>query len=165
MSGRFRRYAPALVLTIGALAIAGCGGSSGSSGTNGGSASGPTLTPKQWQTKMQAISSELTAAFQPVKTEGSNPQTWFTLAATLKHINSEVAAIKPPAVATDVNAAIASGLAPLPDESTAIGNDLKNQDQAAAKKDALALQRSLFALLRDISTALLKVHGGGGTTT
>ena len=172
MSGSFRRWTPAVVLAVGALALAGCGGgSSKGSGGSGGGGTGTTaaptgaqLTAKQWQAKMQSISSELTAAFQPVKTQGRDPQTWFTLAATLKHINSEVAAINPPDVAKGVNAAIVSGLQPLPDESTAIGNDLKNQDQTAAKKDAVALERSLFALLSKISTALLKVHGGGTST-
>jgi hypothetical protein len=112
---------------------------------------------------MESISSELTSAFEPVKTQGRNPATWFTLATALRHINTEAAAVKPPSVANGVNAAIVSGLAPLPDEAQAIGTDLKNQNENQAKKDAVALERSLLSLLTKISTALLKLHGG--TTT
>jgi hypothetical protein len=112
---------------------------------------------------MQSISSDLTSAFQPVRSQGRDPATWFTLAATLRHINSEVASLKPPPVANGVNAAIVSGLAPLPNEAQAIGTDLKNQNQSAAKSDAVALEKSLFSLLNKISAALLKLHGG--TTT
>jgi hypothetical protein len=166
MSFRFGRLSPALALTVGAVAIAGCGGSSGGhpgTGT-GASSSGATLTPKQWETKVEGISSQLSAAFAPVKTEGHSPATWFTLSMKLKQINSEVAAIKPPPLAVGLTAAIASGLAPLPQESQAIGNDLKSGNQTKAKNDALTLERSLFALLSKISTALLKLKGGGTST-
>jgi hypothetical protein len=172
MATTFRRITPALVLTIGALALVGCGSSNSSggggggatSGTNGGG-SGSTLTAKEWQAKMQSISSQLTAAFQPVKTNGQDPTTWFTLATTLKHIQSEVASLNPPSVAVGVNDAIASGMQPLSGEATAIGNDLKNHDQNQAKQDATSLERSLLALLSKISQALLKLHGTGGTST
>lgn len=166
MPMRFARVSPALALTVGALAIAGCGGSSNHAGTSGsttGSASGATLTPAQWKAQVQAISGQLSAAFAPIKTQGKSPDAWFTLAGKLKQINTKVAAIKPPPVAAGVTSAIASGLQPLPGEATTIGNDLKNNDTNQAKKDAITLEKSLFSLLSKISAALLKLKGG--TTT
>jgi hypothetical protein len=167
---RFLRVSPALALTVGALAIAGCGssssggtGTSGASGSTTGSTSGATLTPKQWETQIQGISSQLSAAFAPVKTQGKSPDTWFTLATKLKQISTKVSAIKAPPVAAGLTAAIASGLSPLANESTTIGNDLKKGDQTQAKQDAVTLEKSLFSLLSKISTALLKLKGG--TTT
>ncbi len=162
MRTRFVRLSPALALSVGALAVAGCGGSSGGTGTS--ASSGATLTPKQWESKVESISSQLSAAFEPIKTQGKNSSTWFTLASKLKQINSEVAAIKPPPVAAGLTAAISSGLAPLPGEATTIGNDLKSGNEAQARKDAVTLERSLFSLLSKISTALLKLKGGGTTT-
>lgn len=160
MTMRFGRLSPALALTVGALAIAGCGGSSG----GGTTASGATLTPKQWESRVEAISSQLSAAFAPIKTQGKNSSTWFTLASKLRQINTEVAGIKAPPVAVGLTSAIASGLAPLPGEATTIGNDLKSGNQTQARKDAVALEQSLFSLLSKISTALLKLRGGGTTT-
>lgn len=168
MSMRFGRLSPALALAVGALAIAGCGGSSGGSNAGGtgtsASSSGATLTPKQWETKVEGISSQLSAAFAPVKTEGHSAATWFALSTKLKQINAQVATIKPPPVATGLTAAIASGLAPLPQEAQSIGNDLKSGNQTQARTDAVTLERSLFSLLSKISTALLKLRGGGTTT-
>lgn len=165
MSMRFGRMTPALALTVGGLAIAGCGGSSSSPGTGtGAGGSGATLTPKQWETKVEGISSQLSAAFAPIKTQGHSAATWFALATTVKQINSEVASIKPPPIAVGLTAAIASGLAPLPQESQTIGNDLKSGNQAQAKNDAVTLERSLFLLLSKISNALLKLKGGGTST-
>jgi hypothetical protein len=167
MSMRFGRMSPALALAVGALAIAGCGGgSSGGSGGTGTSASstGATLTPKQWETKVEGISTQLSAAFAPIKTQGHSPATWFALSTKLKQINSQVATIKPPPVAAGLTAAIVSGLAPLPQESETIGNDLKSGNQTQARSDAVTLEKSLFKLLSDISTALLKLKGGGTTT-
>jgi ABC-type glycerol-3-phosphate transport system substrate-binding protein len=163
MTMRFARVSPALALTVGALAIAGCGGSSSSPGTSStpGSTtgSGATLTPNQWKTQVQAISGQLSAAFAPIKTQGRSPDAWFTLADKLKAINAKIAAIKPPPIAAGVTSAISSGLQPLPDEATTIGNDLKNNDQTQAKKDAVTLEKSLFSLLSKISNALLKLKG------
>lgn len=169
MPMRFARVSPALALTVGALAIAGCGGSSNNAGTSGapgstaGSASGATLTPSQWKSQVQAISGQLSAAFAPIKTQGKNPDAWFTLASKLKQINTRIAAIKPPPIAAGVTQAISSGLQPLPGEATTIGNDLKNNDTNQAKQDAVTLEKSLFSLLSKISAALLKLKGG--TTT
>jgi hypothetical protein len=169
MSMRFARVSPALALTVGALAIAGCGGSSGGgTGTSGatgttGGATGATLTPAQWKTQVQGISSQLSAAFAPIKTQGKTPGAWFTLAGKLKQIDTKVAAIKAPPIAVGVTAAIASGLQPLSAEATTIGNDLKSNNTAQAKQDAVTLEKSLFSLLSKMSTALLKLKGG--TTT
>jgi hypothetical protein len=169
MSMRFVRVSPALALTIGALAIAGCGGSSGGGGSSGtagsttGSATGATLTPAQWKSQVEAISGQLSAAFAPIKTQGKNPDAWFTLASKLKQINTKIAAIKPPSIAAGVTAAISSGLQPLPGEATTIGNDLKNNDTTQAKTDAVTLEKSLFSLLNKISSALLKLKGGTST--
>jgi hypothetical protein len=169
MSMRFARVSPALALTVGALAFAGCGSSSGggsgtgAAGSTTGGATGATLTPAQWKSQVQAISAQLSAAFTPIKTQGKSPAAWFTLSTKLKQINTKVAAIKAPPVAAGVTAAIASGLQPLPGEATTIGNDLKNSDQTAAQKDAQTLEKSLFSLLSKISNALLKLKGG--TTT
>jgi hypothetical protein len=169
MSMRFARVSPALALTIGALAIAGCGGSSGGGGTSGaagsttGGATGATLTPDQWKSQVEAISGQLSAAFAPIKTQGKNPDAWFTLASKLKQINTKIAAIKPPPIAAGVTAAISSGLQPLPGEATTIGNDLKNNDTTQAKTDAVTLEKSLFSLLNKISSALLKLKGGTST--
>jgi hypothetical protein len=163
---RFARVSPALALTVGALALAGCGGSSNNaanSGSTTGSASGATLTPAQWKSQIQAISGQLSAAFAPIKTQGRSPDAWFTLASKLKQINTKIAAIKPPAIAAGVTSAIASGLQPLPGEATTIGNDLKNNNTNQAKQDAVTLEKSLFSLLSKISAALLKLKGG--TTT
>jgi hypothetical protein len=159
---RFGRISPALALAVGALAIAGCGGSSGGAGT--GASSGGTLTPKQWETKVESISSQLSAAFAPIKTSGRSPGTWFTLSTKLKQINSEIAGVKAPPIATGLTAAIASGLAPLPSESTSIGNDLQSGNKTKAQQDAVTLERSLFQLLSKISNALLKLKSGGTTT-
>jgi hypothetical protein len=169
MSMRFGRVSPALALAVGALAIAGCGGgSSGGSGSTGtgtsASATGATLTPKQWEAKVEGISTELSAAFAPIKTQGHSPETWFTLSNQLKQINSDVATIKPPPVAAGLTSAIAAGLAPLPQQAEAIGNDLKSGNQTQARADAVTLEKSLFKLLSDISSALLKLKGGGTTT-
>jgi hypothetical protein len=158
MTMRFGRLSPALALSAGALAVAGCGGSSGGAGTSA------RLTPKQWEARVEAISSQLSAAFAPIKTQGKNPSTWFTLSSKLKQINTEVAGIKSPPVAVGLTSAISSGLAPLPGEATMIGTDLKNRNQQQARKDAVALEQSLFSLLSKISTALLKLKGGGTTT-
>src|ERR1700720_3607664 len=102
MSMRFARVSPALALTVGALAVAGCGGSSGggtgTTGTTGG-ATGATLTPAQWKSQVQAISGQLSAAFAPIKTQGKTPDAWFTLATKLKQINTKIAAIKAPPIA------------------------------------------------------------------
>ncbi len=165
MSMRFARVTPALALTVGALAIAGCGGSSnaGTSGSTTGSPSGPTLTPAQWKAQVQAISGQLSAAFAPIRNQGHSPDAWFTLASKLKQINTKVAAIKAPPIAAGVTAAIASGLQPLPGEATTIGNDLKGNNTNQAKADAVTLEKSLFTLLSKISAALLKLRGG--TTT
>ena len=168
MSMRFGRMSPALALVVGALAIAGCGGSSSGGGSGGtgtnASGSGATLTPKQWEAKVEGISSQLSAAFAPIKTQGHSPATWFALSTKLKQINSEMGTIKAPAVAVGLTAAIASGLAPLPTESESIGNDLKSGNQTAARSDAVKLEKSLFALLSKISSALLKLKGGGTST-
>ena len=164
MSMRYGRFSPALALTIGALAIVGCGGSSGGSGTGTNAGSGATLTPKQWEAKVQAISSQLSAAFAPIKTQGHSASAWFTLATQLKQINSEVATIKAPPVAVGLTSAIASGLSPLPTEATTIGNDLKSNNKTQARSDAVTLERSLFALLSKIANALLKLKSGGTTT-
>jgi hypothetical protein len=172
MSMRFRHVSPALALTVGALALAGCGGSSGGGGGTGtsgapgsttGSATGATLTPAQWKAQIQAISGQLSAAFAPIKTQGKSPDAWFTLASKLKVINTKVAAIKAPPIATGVTAAIATGLQPLPSEATTIGNDLKSNNTAQSKQDSVTLEKSLFSLLSKISNALLKLKGG--TTT
>jgi hypothetical protein len=168
MTMRFARVSPALALTVGVLAIAGCGGSSNNAGTSGGAgstsgASGATLTPSQWKSEVQSISGQLSAAFAPIKTQGKSPQAWFTLASKLKQINTRIAGIKPPPIAAGVTSAIASGLQPLPGEATTIGNDLKNNNQNQAKQDAVTLEKSLFSLLSKISAALLKLKGG--TTT
>lgn len=165
MPMRFARVSPALALTVGALAIAGCGGSSNNAATSGSTtgASGATLTPAQWKTQVQAISGQLSAAFAPIKTQGKNPDAWFTLASKLKQINTKIAAIKPPPIAVGVTQAISSGLQPLPGEATTIGNDLKNNNTNQAKQDAVTLEKSLFSLLSKISAALLKLKGG--TTT
>jgi len=168
MPMRFARVSPALALAVGVLAIAGCGGSSNNAGTSGGAgsttgASGATLTPAQWKSDIQSISGQLSAAFAPIKTEGKNPQAWFTLASKLKQIITRIDAIKPPPIAAGVTSAIASGLQPLPGESTTIGNDLKNNNTNQAKQDAVTLEKSLFSLLSKISAALLKLKGG--TTT
>ena len=169
MSMRFARVSPALALTVGALALVGCGGSSGGGGTSGGSgsttggATGATLTPDQWKSQVQAISAQLSAAFAPIKTQGKDPQAWFSLASKLKQINTKIAAIKPPPIAVGVTSAISSGLQPLPDEATTIGNDLKNNDENQAKQDAVTLEKSLFSLLSKISNALLKLKGGTST--
>ncbi len=169
MSMRFARVGPALALTVGALAIAGCGGSSSSPGTSGapgsttGGATGATLTPAQWKAQVQAISGQLSAAFAPIKTQGQNPDAWFTLASKLKQINTKIAAIKAPTIAVGVTNAISSGLQPLPGEATTIGTDLKNHNTPQAKKDAVTLEKSLFSLLSKISNALVKLKGG--TTT
>ncbi|HEY1522528.1 MAG TPA: hypothetical protein VGF70_05900 [Solirubrobacteraceae bacterium] len=166
---RFARVSPALALTVGAVAIAGCGGSSGGGGTSGasgsttGGASGATLTPAQWKTQVQAISGQLSSAFAPIRTEGKSPDAWFTLASKLKQINTKIAAIKPPAIAVGVTNAISSGLQPLPGEATTIGNDLKSNDTTQAKKDAVTLEKSLLSLLSKISHALLKLKGGTST--
>ena len=169
MSMRFARVSPALALTVGALAVAGCGsssgggtGTSGATGTTGG-ATGATLTPAQWKTQVQAISGQLSAAFAPIQTQGKSPDAWFTLATKLKQINTKIAAIKAPTIAVGVTAAIASGLQPLPGEATTIGNDLKSNNTTQAKQDAVTLEKSLFTLLSKISNALLKLKGG--TTT
>jgi hypothetical protein len=159
MSMRFGRTSAALMWVGGALAIAGCGGSSGGTGTNSG-----TLTPKQWESRVEAISSQLSAAFAPIRTQGKNSGTWFVLATKLRHINAEVATIKAPPVAVGLTSAISSGLAPLPGEATRIGTDLKTGDQKQARTDAVALERSLFTLLNKISQALLKLKGVGTTT-
>lgn len=167
MTMRFGRITPALALVVGALAIAGCGGSSsGGSGGTGttATATGATLTPKQWETKVEGISSQLSAAFAPIKTNGHDPNTWFTLSSKLKQINAQIAAIKPPPIAAGLTSAIGSGLAPLPGEATTIGNDLKAGNKTQAQKDAVTLERSLFSLLSKISSALLKLKGGGTTT-
>ena len=137
-------------------------GSSGSTGTTGG-ATGATLTPKAWETKVQGISSQLSAAFAPIKTNGHSASTWFTLASKLKQIQGQVSAIKPPPVAAGVTAAIDSGLTPLSGEATTIGNDLKSGNETQAKSDAVKLERSLLSLLTKISTALLKLKGGTST--
>jgi hypothetical protein len=169
MSMRFVRVSSALALTVGALALAGCGGgsSSGSTGTTGttggGTASGATLTPAQWKTQVQGISNQLKAAFAPLKTNGKSPDTWFTLASNLKKISTKVAAIKAPAVAAPLTAAIASGISPLSGEATTIGNDLKSGNQSQAKQDAVTFEKSLIGLLSKISQALLKLKPG--TTT
>jgi hypothetical protein len=160
---RFGRISPVVALTVGALAIAGCGGSSGGTGTSA-SASGPTLTPQQWETKVKGISSELSAAFAPLKTQGKSADTWFTLADKLKQIHSEVAGIKAPPVAVGLTSAISNGLAPLPGEATTIGNDFKAGNQSQARTDAVTLEHSLLNLLSKIATALLKLKGGGTTT-
>jgi hypothetical protein len=171
MSMRFARVSPALALTVGALALAGCGGGSSGGGggtgttgtTGGGTASGATLTPAQWKTQVESISTQLKAAFAPLQTNGKDPDTWFTLATNLKKINAKVAAIKAPPVAAPLTAAIASGIAPLSGEATTIGNDLKSGDQTQAKQDAGTLEKSLIGLLSKISNALLKLKPG--TTT
>lgn len=167
MPMRFARVSPALALTVGVLAITGCGGSSNKAGTSGAGsttgASGATLTPAQWKNQVQAISGQLSAAFAPIKTQGRSPDAWFTLASKLKQINTKIAAIKPPPIAAGVTSAIASGLQPLPGEATTIGNDLKNNNTNQAKQDAVTLEKSLFSLLSKISAALLKLKGG--TTT
>ena len=166
MTMRFARVSPALALTVGVLAIAGCGGSSGGGSTSGsttGSATGATLTPAQWKTQIQALSGQLSAAFAPIKTQGKSPGAWFTLASKLKQINTKIAAIKAPTIAVGVTQAIASGLQPLPSEATTIGNDLKANNTNQAKQDAVTLEKSLFSLLSKISNALLKLKGG--TTT
>lgn len=163
MSAKFRQLSPALALSIGALALVGCGGSSGG-GTTGGTTGGAPLSTQAWANQIHNIFNELKTAAAPVRTGGKNPQTWFTLATKLKQIDSEVAALKPPPKAVGVNAAIVSGLAPLSGEATAIGNDIKGSDQTAAKQDATKFVRSLFGLLTKIATALQQVQGGGTST-
>jgi hypothetical protein len=164
---RFARVSPALALTVGVLALAGCGGSSGGGSTSGAGsttgASGATLTPAQWKSQIQSLSGQLSAAFAPIKTQGKSPDAWFTLASKLKQINTKIATIKAPTIAVGVTQAIASGLQPLPGEATTIGNDLKANNTNQAKQDAVTLEKSLFSLLSKISNALLKLKGG--TTT
>ncbi len=159
MSMRFARVSPALALTVGVLAIAGCGSSSGGGSTSGapgsttGSATGATLTPAQWKTQIQALSGQLSAAFAPIKTQGKSPDAWFTLASKLKQINTKIAAIKAPTIAVGVTQAIASGLQPLPSEATTIGNDLKANNTNQAKQDGHAGEEPVLSPEQDLQRA------------
>jgi hypothetical protein len=169
---RFSRVSPALALTVGVLAIAGCGGSSGGASTNGGSgttatASGPTLTLQQWEAKLKSVGSELQNSFAPVKQAPSDPSSWDAAASNLDKINTELAAIKPPAKVAGVTAALVTGIKPLAGEARQIGTDFKNGNKTQAQADALKFQHTALLFFQKLEAALLKLKPGSvpGSTT
>jgi hypothetical protein len=169
MSGRFSRSTLALALTVGALVVAGCGGSSNSNSTSPSSSApvtqtGPQLTPQSWGTRIQAIFNQLKAAAAPVSSNGRDPNTWYGLATKLDQMHSEVAALKPPSNLASLNSAIVAGLAPLGAQARTIGDDVKNGDQTSAKTDATKFVRGLLGLYTKMATALLRLKGAGTGT-
>jgi hypothetical protein len=115
------------------------------------------LSNRAWARKIRKVSRQLRADFAPLKRHGHDPQTWFTLARRLRHLNRVVDAIHPPPTAARVNSAIVTGLAPLPPEVHRIGTDLRRGERKKARADAVVLEKSLLRLVRRIDTAV--AHG------
>ena len=145
----------ALILSVAAIAAAGCGSSS-SSKTTAAPASTPATpsTPSTTATTAvpSAVKAQLATAVKPVLTAvdqlqsnpqtAKNPSTWTSLATTLTQTAKSVAAVPgiPAASQAQVKSFVsllnqAAGLA------NKVANDLKNNDQAAAKADVQKFQQ------------------------
>jgi hypothetical protein len=145
---KFRTRHVALVMSIAAVAVAGCGSSSKSK-TSGPAASTPatpsttsststTALPSSAKQQAQAAVTPFLAAVQQLKQNpqsAKDPATYTKLASTLRTAASKLGTISVPATdKAKLNQAVSliNGAASTADK---LATDLKNKDQAAFKSD------------------------------
>ena len=120
----------AVVLAVGALALAGCGGSSKSSGSSG-SAGNANDDAQSVNKAVQAYK----AATSGVQTNSTDPASWDKLSQGAKQAADSINGLTAPSELQSAQQALVTSLTDLSDAAGRVASDLRNNDTGAAQTD------------------------------
>lgn len=144
---KFRGRHIALVMSIAAVAVAGCGSSSKSKSTPAASTPATPSTPSTTTTttagsaygrQIEAALAPVTAEFRAVQASPSTAKqgsTWTKISSTIKVAKNKIAALTPPAGATSIQSKLVSLLGAMSTDAGSVGTDLDKNDNTAAQTD------------------------------
>jgi len=126
------------MITVIALAIAGCGGSS-------------TLSTSQYESQGVKALNPLLAALNSLKGNPAAPAGWTKLQSTSQSASNAFLKLKPPSSLSTLNAQLASALGAMGVAAGKLGDDIAKRNVTAARTDVSGYQAALRRYASTIS--------------